>query len=243
MSAVLSRKIRTQEDSDRFIRALAPIDAAFWASEQKWGVGRLERLQAPATLAAYKRGWDAYRVALDDCDSEAVEVIGPKMIAALVFMDTEASAAGHAPLAPDTWECPMPPDRTGTPTGVTLVLVRTQAEQASVIRAANGKAFTARPGFGMTVSGITPPEETLSTETTLPPDLAVTVRHQHEGRAIEVWTVGEVARLIAMHGSVARDAKKWEGTEAYSGVQQAEGALADNVRSGHPRPVPVALNF
>jgi hypothetical protein len=34
-------KIRTPEDNDRFRMALIPVDQAFWASEQKWGVGDL----------------------------------------------------------------------------------------------------------------------------------------------------------------------------------------------------------
>lgn len=234
------RKLRTPEDSERFIRALAPVDLAFWQSEQRWGVGRLERLQSPATLAAYKRGWDAYRVALDEGDGEAIEAIGPKMIAALAFMDGEASAAGHQPLAPDTWETPLPDGVNATDAnGVTLVLVRTQAEQAAVIRAANGTAFTGRPGFGMTVVAEAP----APVESGLPPDLTVTVRNQHEGRALEVWSIGEVARLILAHGSVARDAKKWEGSPAHSGVIQPEGAISDHVRSGYPLLAPVALDF
>ena len=56
-----ARKLRTADDNDRFRAALIPVDEAMWASEQRYGVGRLERLVSPATLAAYQRGWSAYR--------------------------------------------------------------------------------------------------------------------------------------------------------------------------------------
>lgn len=200
-------KIRTAEDTARYRAALIPVDAAFWASEQKWGVGRLERLLSQSTLLAYQRGWDSYRQALDDGDGEAIEIIGPKMIAALAFMDAEATAAGHKPLAPETWEAAMPD-------GTVLVVVRSNAEASAVLRASHAP-------------------HGVSYETTLPPDIAVTVRHQREGRALTVITMAEVARLVAAHGSVAGNGK-WEGTPSYSGVQADEGAAAEMVRNGFP---------
>jgi hypothetical protein len=215
------RKLRTPEDHDRFRLSLVPIDQAFHASEQKWGVGRLERLVSPSTMAAYKRGWDAYRAAIEAGDAQAVEAIGPKMIAALAFMDAEATKAGHQPLAPDVWEHPMAD-------GAVLVICRTGAEASAVLRASQGQ-----DGASYETSGI-------SYETTLPPDLAITVRNSHEGRALTVWTVAEVARLIERHGSVAAEGVKWDGTPAPSGVQLAEGAAADIVRSGYPLSEPLA---
>lgn len=199
--------IKTQDDVDRLTMTLAPIDRAFHASESKWGVGRLERLVSHDTLAAYRRGWDAYRVALEAGDAEAVSAIGPKMIGALAFMDAEASAGGHGPLEVTTWEAPMPD-------GMVLVIVRTQAEQAAVMRTANAN---------------------MRGEGNLPPDLTIAVRDQHAGRAMNVWTVGEIARLISVHGSVAGSGGvTWEGTPAFSGAQRTEGAAADAVRSGYP---------
>jgi hypothetical protein len=218
---------------------MLPVDEAMWASEQRWGVGRLERIISPSTLAAWQRGWSAYRVALDECDGAAVEMIGPKMIQALAVMSAEAEKNGFQPLTPEVWETPLGND------GTVLVLVRSQAEQAAVVRASNGKAFTGLPTGAVAVEG--------STETKLPPDVMLTVRGMHEGRAIEVWTIGEVAALILAHGSVARTARKWEGTPAHSGKQLEEGAAAEMARSGYPlsvvltepRKVPekVALDF
>ena len=177
-------KLRTAEDHDRFRLSLVPIDAAMFTSEQKWGVGRLERIVSPSTLAAYKRGWDAYRVALETGDAQAVEAIAPKMIAALAYMDAEATKAGHQPLAPDVWETPLAD-------GTVLVICRTGAEASAVLRASQG-------------------QDGASYETTLPPDLAITVRNSHEGRALTVWTMAEVARLIERHGSVAAEGVKWD---------------------------------
>lgn len=209
-------KIRSPEDYDRFRLALVPIDTAMWDSEQKWGVGRLERLVNTNTLAAYKRGWDQYRIALESSDGEALEQIGPKMIAALQFMDSEATAAGHQPLAPDTWEAPMG-------NGVTLVVVRSSAEASAVIRASKAA-------------------DGASYETAIPPDLAVTVRNQHEGRALVVVTMAEIVRLLQVQ-ETGLFGTKWEGTEAHSGVQQPEMAAHDLARNGYPLPAPIAVGL
>jgi hypothetical protein len=218
------------KDNDRFRLAIVPVDQAMWESEQKYGVGRLERLVSPATLASYRRGWDLYRAALEASDAAAVEAVGPRMVAALAVMDAEARKNGFGPLAPDTWETPLGDD------GTVLVVVRTQAEQAAVIRANNPTRITAAPEGGLR-------GETPTSETCLPPDLSVTVRGQHEGRAIEVWTLGEIARLILVHGSVAREPKKWEGTPAVSGAQGCEGDAADIARSGYPLSAALVLPF
>lgn len=210
-----TRKIRSPEDYDRFRLALVPIDEAFFASETRWGVGRLERLVSLDTLNAYRRGWDAYRVALEAADGEALETIGPKMIAALAFMDAEATAAGHAPLAPDTWEAPMG-------NGTTLVVVRTNAEASAVIRAANAS-------------------DGMANETTLPPDLGMTIRNQHEGRALVVVTMAEIVRMIQAQ-ETALVGTKWTGNEAHSGRQMEEGAAADLIRQGHPLDEPIGAD-
>jgi hypothetical protein len=193
---------------------MIPIDQAFFESEQKWGVGRLERLVSPATLAAYKRGWDAYRAALDDCDGAAVERIGPRMIQALAVMAAEAEAAGHKPLAPDTWEADMG-------NGVVLVVVRSSAEASAVLRASRAS-------------------DGASYETTLPPDLAVTIRQQHEGRALVVVTMAEIVRLL-QRSEAGLWGTKWEGTPAASGRQLEELAAHDMARSGYPMPAPLAV--
>jgi hypothetical protein len=66
----------------------------------------------------------------------------------------------------------------------------------------------------------------------------LTIRALHEGRRLEVWSLAEVARLIEKHaGPVDADprrARRWEGSEAPTGVQAGEGAAADMARSGWP---------
>jgi hypothetical protein len=163
-------------------------------------------------LAAYARGWDQYRLALEECDGEGLEQIGPKMIAALMFMDQQATAAGHQPLAPDTWEAPMAD-------GTTLVVCRTNAEASAVLRASKAS-------------------DGLSYETTLPPDLGMTVRSQHDGRALVVVTMAEVARLV----QAASAGVKWEGSPAPSGTQREEGMASDLCRRGFPLPEPLATD-
>ena len=229
-----ARKLRTTEEYQRFKLALVQVDQAFWESEQRYGVGRLERIVSPATLAAYQRGWAAYRLALEEGDAAAVEQIGPKMIAALAFMDAEATAAGHKPLDVSTWE-------TALPDGRVLVVVRTVAEASAVSRAEKAaKAVSAAPRLGMTVVSDPVAPEPPSTETTLPADLAVTVRQQHEGRALTVLTMAEVARLLLLaEGKVS--GVEWEGTPAHSGRQADEMAAHDMARSGYPMSEPLTV--
>jgi hypothetical protein len=229
-----ARKLRTADDNDRFRAAMIAPDEAFFASEQKWGVGRLERIINPSTLAAYQRGWSAYRQALESGDADALEAVGPKMVAALAFMTNEAEHAGHKPLDVSTWE-------TALPDGRVLVVVRTAAEAVAVSRAEKApKAVSAAPRLGMTVVAEMVAPEAPSTETTLPADLAVTVRQQHEGRALTVLTMAEVARLLLLaEGKVS--GVEWEGTPAHSGRQTDEMAAHDLVRSGYPMSEPLTV--
>jgi hypothetical protein len=115
--------------------AIAPIDQAFRASEAKWGVDRLPALVSSATLANYRKGWTAYRTAIDDNDHAAVTAIQPKMIHALAVMDREATANGHAPLAVDAWETPLAD-------GHVLAIVRTNPEAHALATSAAGRAMT-----------------------------------------------------------------------------------------------------
>jgi hypothetical protein len=200
-------RLRTAEDVERFKLGLTPVDRAMFESEQRWGVGRLERLVSTNTLLAYQRGWGEYRRVVEDSDIEGLEAIAPKMVAALKFMNDEAQSAGHQPLAPDVWEAPMGD-------GTVLCVVRSFAEASAVVRAANASDGTAY-------------------ETTLPPDLAVTVRQQHEGRRLVVVTLAEIARLMQLAEAKVLGTR-WEGNDAPSGVQLPEGAAADIVRSGYP---------
>lgn len=197
-------------DTERFRLALAPVDEAFWASEQRWGVGRLERLVSADTLASYRRGWARYRDAIEASDGASVEVVGPLMVLALQHMDREATEAGHQPLAPESWEV-------GMKDGRVLVVVRTNAEASAILRAATR-------------------DDGRSYETTLPPDIAITIRQQHEGRGLVVITMAEIAHLMERE-EAKLFGTKWEGDAAPSGRIMGEGAAADLARSGHPLPV------
>jgi hypothetical protein len=104
--------------------------------------------------------------------------------------------------------------------GSVLVVCRSTAEASAVSRAA--------------VKG----------EGTLPPDLALAIRATHEGRALQVWTMAEVARMIDAVGSPVSAIKRefpearitggisWEGSPAPSGVRGDELLAHDAVRYG-----------
>lgn len=118
--------IKTPAAMDRWMVALAPVDAAFVASERTWGVGRLETLVSASTLASYRRGWVAYRKVLNEGDVVALEALAPKMIRMLGIMGREAEVAGHQPLRVDQWEHVLRDGRL-------LILVRTAAEAHAVV--------------------------------------------------------------------------------------------------------------
>lgn len=210
----------TAGDIDLLRLECIPIDKAFWDSEQKWGVGRLERMQSADVLAAYRRGWTAYTEALEAWDWRAVREIGPKMIQALAFMDAQAVSAGEKPLAPETWETRMAD-------GTVLVVCRSEAEQGAVLRASR-----ASETGGADV------------DDALPVDLTATVRHQHEGRKLECWTLAQICRLIERHGSVVdRGRIGWEGEPVEKTQQMGEGAAADIARMGWPMSAPLAVDL
>ena len=96
------------------------------------------------TLAGYRRGWAKWNEALMTGNAEGAEMLAPKMVAALVFMDNEATERGGLPLAPETWETPLPD-------GGVLVVVRTQAEASAVARAAAGKEANLPPDIMVTL--------------------------------------------------------------------------------------------
>lgn len=118
---------RTPSDHDRMTAALSPVDQAFRESERRWGVARLETLVSQATLESYRRGWVAYRKAIEDGDVAAVEAIAPKMVAALAYMGQEAEAAGHQPLEVNRFEATLEDGRV-------LVIVRTMPEAHAIAR-------------------------------------------------------------------------------------------------------------
>ena len=63
---------------------LIHTDTAKWEQLTKTPVAELDAKISPdARMVAFRRGWDLYRVAIEDSDGEALEGIGPKMIAAL----------------------------------------------------------------------------------------------------------------------------------------------------------------
>src|SRR3954469_12595848 len=116
---------------ETLIPYISEVDRAFLDSEKTFGVGRLETLVSAPTLASYRRGWTAWRQAIDADDLSAVQALAPKMVAALAYMAKEALQRGHRPLEVDAWEAPLED-------GSVLVVCRTQAEASAVVRENNG---------------------------------------------------------------------------------------------------------
>lgn len=119
---------------DQIQAQIVPVDRAVRDSEGKWGAGRLVTLLQPSTLEAWARGWRAWNEALSTGDLDAVVSLAPKIIAALRFMDAEATAAGHQALAVTAWE-------TALEDGRVLCVVRTAAEAHALASTQAGRAL------------------------------------------------------------------------------------------------------
>lgn len=190
---------------DALMAAIAPVDEAFRQSELRWGVDRLPRMVCSATLESYRRGWVLWRKAIEHGDAAAAQQVGPKMIAALAFMDAEATAAGQTLLAVETWEARMEDGRV-------LVIVRTNAEASAIAQAAN-----------------------LGVDAILPPDLASAVRHQQEGRELLVYTLGELVRILPTFDLVNQIKRTWPGATVIGGPVTRENDTGDWVRQDPAR--------
>lgn len=195
--------------------AIVPIDEAWRRTEQKWGVGRLERLVSAEARAALHRGMNAYDDAIGDRNAMKVAEVGAKLIRLLGQLDAEAERLGHKPIDPSCWEAALAD-------GSVLVVCRTTAEAGAVSRAA------------------------LKGEGNLPADLQLAVAATQAGRALHVWTMYEVARMIEAVGSPVSAIKQafpearivggipWNGEAVRSGVLQDEMLAHDTVRHGEP---------
>ena len=191
---------------DRFRGHRVESMKTMWASEQKWGsevesgwLAWHRPLQLPSRLGSLPRG--------DRMGSDAAAV-----------------EAGSAPRG--WWRSPKWTRRRPRSRGISRSR-RTPGSTPEQRRHAGGgqdrgrgrrRPSCARPGWSATAIE--------AFETTIPPDLAITVRDQHEGRALVVVTMAEIARLLraqetGLWGTV------WEGTPAESGRVMEEGAAAD----------------
>lgn len=124
--------IRTPQELDAVQAAIVPVDRVAREMEMKWGVGRLPELVSADTLAAMRRGFDAWDKAIQNGDVAGVRDISSKMVVAWQVMDAEATNAGHRPLDPVVWETPLPD-------GSVLAIVRTTAEAHAVAKQRDGR--------------------------------------------------------------------------------------------------------
>jgi hypothetical protein len=195
--------------SDELMAAIIPVDEAFRNMEWKWGVGRLERLVSEPTLASFRRGWIKWKEAINSNTVPMIRLLAPLMIAALSYMDQEATNLGHKQLAAEVWEHRLSDD-------TVLVVVRTTAEASRIARAVN-----------------------LNGDGSLPPDLASVIEHQRAGRELIVWTMGELARVLPEYPFDTVDMVKrcFPGALIVSGPTIGENDAADWVSGDDLRAV------
>ena len=123
-------------EHDRIMASVLSVDEAARAAERRWGVGRLLRLVSPATLLRFRQAhvlWTAaYSHRRDAAEAERTSAM---MIRAWQALDAEATAAGHAPLAPTVWEG-------RTEDGRVLVITRTSEEALAIAGTPDERART-----------------------------------------------------------------------------------------------------
>jgi hypothetical protein len=84
--------------------ALAPFDRAASAMDEKWGIDRLPELADTETAAKFGALIGYMNAAIEGNDLEAVKWAVENATRGLAKMDADATAAGHAPAAPEIWQ-------------------------------------------------------------------------------------------------------------------------------------------
>ena len=123
-------------DQDLITASVLSVDEAARGAERRWGVGRLVRLVSPQTLVRFRAANDMWTKAYShDRDVAGTVKTSAMMIRAWQALEAEATAAGHAHLAPTTWEG-------RTEDGRVLVIVRTTEEPLAIQSAPDDRART-----------------------------------------------------------------------------------------------------
>lgn len=121
-------------DQDLIMASVLSVDEAARGAERRWGVGRLVRLVSPATLVRFRGAHDMWTTAYShDRNVTATVKTSAMMVRAWQALEAEATAAGHAHLAPTVWEG-------RTEDGRVLVIVRTTEEALAVQSARDDRA-------------------------------------------------------------------------------------------------------
>ena len=103
------------------------VDLLTDSLERKWGTGRLRLLVEDGLRERFDRQWRKWQAAYAAQDLAAVQAHSEAMRRAWAALDNAATAAGHAPLAPEVWETRMPD-------GGVLAIVRTSPEAHALAR-------------------------------------------------------------------------------------------------------------
>ncbi len=118
-----------QAPPDYIIRATVDgLDHLAAEMERKWGVGRLRLLASDALRARFDAQKDKLDAAIASRRVRYVQVQADGMRRAWAALDAAATEAGHAPLAPEVWECVLPES------GEVVAIVRSEAEAHRVCR-------------------------------------------------------------------------------------------------------------
>ncbi len=104
------------------------LDRVAAEMERKWGFGRLRLLVGDDLRARFDAQRDKLDAAIASQRVRYVQVQADGMRRAWAALDAAAIQAGHAPLAPEVWECVLPES------GEVVSIVRSEAEARRVGR-------------------------------------------------------------------------------------------------------------
>ena len=115
--------------SDYVIRAILDgLDQVAQEMEHKWGVGRLRLLVSDLLRAKFDAQKDKLDAAILTNRESYIRAQADGMKRAWAALDHAATENGHAPLAPEVWECVLPTS------GEVVSITRTEAEAHHVCR-------------------------------------------------------------------------------------------------------------
>jgi hypothetical protein len=108
--------------------ALDGLDHIATEMELRWGVGRLRLLVEDELRARFDRQAAKLRAAVASGQASYLHTQAQGMRRAWLALERSAAAAGHAPLAPEVWECVLPGS------GEVVAIVRREVEAQHLAR-------------------------------------------------------------------------------------------------------------
>ena len=131
-------KMFSDERRHEVSAAVNSVDEVARNLEQKWGIGKLERLAPPKLAVAFARATDNFNAACEGDDMEYLIAKCENLIAGWKKLEATAKDNGHKPTDVDVWFAVAPPDQGD----YSFALVKHPADLASVSKEDAERAYS-----------------------------------------------------------------------------------------------------